>query len=73
MLIRAYSKASAPVLMPYIYTQVAFAMLGGWIAFQHIPDQLAWIGIAIIAASGVGNAMLLSREVTINNKNKPAR
>jgi drug/metabolite transporter (DMT)-like permease len=69
MLIRAFSKASAPVLMPYIYTQVAFATLGGWIAFQHVPDQLAWIGIAVIAASGVGNAVLSSREVTRQSQN----
>jgi drug/metabolite transporter (DMT)-like permease len=67
MLIRAYSKAPAPVLMPYIYTQVAFAMLGGWIAFRHIPDQLAWLGIAVIAASGVGNALLSVREISKNN------
>jgi drug/metabolite transporter (DMT)-like permease len=64
MLIRAYSRATAPVLMPYIYTQVAFAMLGGWIAFRHIPDYLAWLGIAVIAASGVGNALLTTREIS---------
>ena len=63
MLIRAYSKAAAPVLLPYIYTQVAFAMLGGWLAFQHMPDPLAWLGIAVIAASGVGNALLSMREL----------
>jgi drug/metabolite transporter (DMT)-like permease len=67
MLIRAYSKTAAPVLMPYIYTQVAFAMLGGWIAFRHIPDHLAWLGIAVIAASGVGNALLSVREIRQNN------
>lgn len=67
MLIRAYSKAAAPVLMPYMYTQMAFAMLGGWIAFRHIPDHLAWLGIAVIAASGVGNALLSVREIRQNN------
>ena len=64
MLIRAYSKAAAPVLMPYIYTQVAFAMLGGWLAFRHMPDPLAWLGMAVIAASGVGNALLSMREIS---------
>jgi threonine/homoserine efflux transporter RhtA len=43
---------------------VAFAMLGGWIAFRHIPDYLAWLGIAVIAASGVGNALLTTREIS---------
>ena len=51
------------MLLPYIYTQVAFAMLGGWLAFQHMPDALAWLGIAVIAASGVGNALLSMREL----------
>jgi drug/metabolite transporter (DMT)-like permease len=67
ILIRAFSKTAAPVLIPYMYTQMAFAMLGGWIAFRHIPDHLAWLGIAVIAASGVGNALLSVREIRKNN------
>ncbi len=63
MLIRAYGRASAPVLAPYLYTQIAFATLGGWLVFEHVPDALAWIGIAVIAASGIGNAMLSAREL----------
>jgi drug/metabolite transporter (DMT)-like permease len=56
MLIRAYRCASAPVLTPYLYIQIAFATLGGWLAFNHVPDALAWIGITVIAISGIGNA-----------------
>jgi drug/metabolite transporter (DMT)-like permease len=63
MLIRAYRRASAPELMPYLYTQIAFATLAGWLAFNHAPDALAWLGIAVIAASGVGNAVLSAREM----------
>ncbi|MCM2296383.1 DMT family transporter [Rhodoferax sp.] len=58
MLIRAYMRASAPVLTPYLYTQIGFATLGGWLVFSHVPDLLTWIGIAIIAASGIGNTLL---------------
>lgn len=64
MLIRAYMRASAPVLTPYLYSQIAFATLGGWLVFNHVPDTLAWVGIAIIAASGVGNALLSAYELT---------
>jgi drug/metabolite transporter (DMT)-like permease len=64
MLIRAYMRASAPVLTPYLYTQIGFATLGGWLVFGHVPDLFAWIGIAIIAASGVGNTLLSMREVS---------
>ncbi len=62
MLIRAYNRANAVVLSPYLYSQIAFATLLGWIVFRHVPDGLAWAGIAVIAASGVGNAMLSARE-----------
>jgi len=64
MLIRAYNRADAVVLTPYLYTQIAFATLLGWIVFRHVPDGLAWAGIAVIAASGVGNAVLSSREAS---------
>ena len=63
MLIRAYMRASAVVLAPFLYTQIAFATLSGWVFFNHVPDALAWMGIAVIAASGVGNALLSSHEM----------
>jgi drug/metabolite transporter (DMT)-like permease len=64
MLIRAYGRASAPVLTPYLYTQIGFATLGGWLVFDHVPDLFAWIGIGIIAASGVGNTLLSMAELS---------
>ncbi len=64
MLIRAFNRASAVVLSPYLYSQIAFATLAGWLAFSHVPDALAWAGIAVIATSGIGNALLSVREVS---------
>ncbi len=64
MLIRAYMRASAPALTPYLYSQIAFATLASWLVFDHAPDELAWLGIAVIAISGVGNALLSARELT---------
>ncbi len=63
MLIRAYMRASGLVLTPYLYTQIAFATLGGWLAFRHAPDALTWLGIAVIAASGAGSAILSANEL----------
>lgn len=63
MLIRAYMRTSAPVLTPYLYTQIGFATLGGWLVFDHVPDLFAWAGIATIAVSGVGNTLLTMAEV----------
>ncbi|TXT35830.1 MAG: hypothetical protein FD135_4667, partial [Comamonadaceae bacterium] len=64
MLIRAFNRASAVVLSPYLYTQIAFATLLGWWAFDHVPDAWAWTGIAVIASSGVGNALLSVKEAS---------
>jgi drug/metabolite transporter (DMT)-like permease len=63
MLIRAYRCASTPVLITYLYTQIGFATLGGWLVFGHVPDFFTWVGIAIIAASGIGNTVQSMRDI----------
>lgn len=62
MLILAYQRAPAGTLTPYLYAQIAFAMLGGWIVFSHVPDGWSMIGIAMIAVCGAGGAWLTVRE-----------
>ena len=57
-LIQSFKKAAASSLMPYMYAQIAFGMLGGWLIFHHQPDVWSLVGIALIAASGVGGALL---------------
>lgn len=53
LLIKAYSHAPVAVLTPYLYGQIGFAMLGGWLLFSHVPDLWALVGISIVACSGV--------------------
>jgi drug/metabolite transporter (DMT)-like permease len=67
MLIRAFNRASAVVLTPYLYTQIAFATFMGWLVFSHVPDVWAWVGIAVIAASGIGNGVLTAREASFKS------
>jgi drug/metabolite transporter (DMT)-like permease len=62
MLILAYQRSPAATLTPYLYAQIGFAMLGGWIAFSHVPDQLAMLGIGLIAVCGAAGAYLAVRE-----------
>ena len=57
----AYQKAPATTLMPYVYCQVGFAVLAGWIAFSHVPDHWAMVGIGLIALSGLANALDMMR------------
>jgi drug/metabolite transporter (DMT)-like permease len=62
MLILAYQRAPAATLTPYLYTQIAFAMLGGWLVFAHVPDGWSMIGMAMIAVCGAAGAWLTVRE-----------
>jgi drug/metabolite transporter (DMT)-like permease len=61
-LILAYQRAPAATLTPYLYAQIAFAMLGGWIVFSHVPDRQSMFGIVMIAVCGAGGAWLTVRE-----------
>jgi len=62
MLILAYQRAPAATLTPYLYSQIAFATLGGWLVFSHVPDRLALVGMATIAVCGAAGAWLTVRE-----------
>lgn len=62
MLILAYKRSPAASLTPYLYAQIGFAMLGGWLVFSHVPDRLSMTGIVMIAVCGVGGAWLAFRE-----------
>ncbi len=58
LLILAYHRAPAASLMPLLYAQIAFAMLGGWIVFRHVPDGWSLLGMAMIAICGAASAWL---------------
>ncbi|WP_345797013.1 DMT family transporter [Castellaniella sp. MT123] len=51
--IRAYHNASASVLSPFLYLQIISATALGWLIWGQFPDQFTWLGIAIIAFSGL--------------------
>jgi drug/metabolite transporter (DMT)-like permease len=61
-LILAYQRAPASTLTPYLYAQIAFAMLAGWIMFTQVPDTASLIGMALIAVCGATGAWLTVRE-----------
>lgn len=58
LMILAYSLASPSVLTPYLYFQIAFATLAGWLVFSQVPDRWSMLGIAMIAVCGVANSWL---------------
>jgi drug/metabolite transporter (DMT)-like permease len=60
-LILALGKARTATLMPFVYVQIGFAALIAWVAFDHVPDHWAWIGMAVIAGCGATSAALNMR------------
>jgi drug/metabolite transporter (DMT)-like permease len=58
----ALKRANASVVTPLIYTQLPFAVLGGWLLFNRVPDALGFIGMGMIAICGLANAWLSIRE-----------
>ena len=72
LLIVAYSRAQVAVLTPYLYLQIAFAALGGWIVFSHVPDAWSLAGIAVISFCGVFGTWLTGREALGGVRRDPA-
>jgi drug/metabolite transporter (DMT)-like permease len=62
LLIQAYAKAPASTLTPFLYAQIGFALVGGWLMFSHVPDAWSLIGIGMIALCGAAGAWLAVRE-----------
>jgi drug/metabolite transporter (DMT)-like permease len=58
LLILSYGRTSPATLSPYLYTQIAFATLAGWLVFSHAPDAYAVAGILVIAGCGIAGTQL---------------
>lgn len=62
LLILAYGRTPAATLTPYMYTQIGFAVLGGWVVFNHLPDHWTFVGMGLVALCGALGAWLTVRE-----------
>lgn len=62
LLILAFARAPASTLTPFNYTQIGFAMLGGWLVFGHVPGQWELAGIALIVLCGASASWITARE-----------
>lgn len=62
LLLKAYAHTTPATIAPFLYTQIAFAMLAGWAIYGHMPDDWSLTGICLIALSGAASAWLTVRE-----------
>ena len=52
-MIRAYELAPASLLAPFGYFEIIMAVIVGFMLFGDFPDLWTWVGIAVLAASGL--------------------
>lgn len=57
MLTRAFRYAAASFLSPFLYGQLVWAMLLGWVFYDHLPDLPSIAGMAVIAGSSLSIAL----------------
>jgi len=50
---QAHRYASAAVLGPFLYQQILYMTLGGWLVFGQVPDQAVLLGAGVVVASGL--------------------
>ncbi len=53
MLIKAHRLAPASILSPFIYSQIVWMVLLGWLVFGQLPDRWTFIGSGVVIASGL--------------------
>jgi drug/metabolite transporter (DMT)-like permease len=53
ILIRALTIAPASLLAPFVYTQIVWALVLGYLVFGDVPDRWMLVGCCVIVASGL--------------------
>ena len=57
LMTRAFRHAEASTLSPFLYAQLIWATLLGWLFYDHLPDPLSVAGMAVIAGSSLSIAL----------------
>jgi drug/metabolite transporter (DMT)-like permease len=70
--ILSFERAPAATLMPYMYLQIGFGILGGWLMFDHMPDFWALVGMGLVALCGVAGALLTLHEKRRRQRELPS-
>jgi drug/metabolite transporter (DMT)-like permease len=58
-LIMAHRRAPAPILAPFIYTQIIWMIIAGYVVFGDVPNHWTLAGVAVVVGAGL---YLLYRE-----------
>lgn len=61
LLLQAYTHTTPSIVSPFLYSQIGFAMLMGWLFFGQLPDGISLAGIATIFGCGLLSIWLTVR------------
>lgn len=53
LLILAYGRTPASALSPFIYVQIVWMTLAGWLVFGDVPSTFTVVGASVVVASGL--------------------
>ena len=53
LIVFAFARAPASILAPFQYIEIVSGTILGYLVFRDFPDLIKWIGIFIIAGSGI--------------------
>lgn len=65
LLILALGLAPTSTLMPFVYTQIAFAAAISYAVLGHAPDAWGWVGMGVVAVCGAASAWLNVRKAAV--------
>jgi drug/metabolite transporter (DMT)-like permease len=51
--IAAFDAGEASVVVPFSYLNIVTAAVAGYVIWGHLPDALGWVGMSLIAISGI--------------------
>jgi len=68
LLIRAYENALPSTLAPFSYAQLVWATCLSWLVFNHIPDALSLLGMAIIVGAGLFAVWMQRRKILVDEE-----
>ncbi len=64
LIVVGYAKAEASFIVPLTYLQIICAAGMGYALFGDLPEPMTWVGIAVIAGSGIFIAMREKQKAT---------
>ena len=62
LLLHAFASTSPAIVSPFLYSQIGFAMLLGWLFFNQVPDALSLTGMVVVTLCGLISVWLGVRE-----------